>query len=138
MSARRAARAHAREDRRPSTAEGPSLTDEGVPQALAIGRCVEVWAPEGTGAPYAPHITAHGRWSRVAHSWRAASGLEDRDAWRLLPAGGAPWSTATDPDQAAERLARAGCTLADLPRLRTEADLLLLTHSKENPNDVRR
>ena len=84
-----------------------------MPPVLAVGRLIEVWAADG-----ASWTSAWVRYSRARFAWE-----DENPAPRALcRAGGAPWST-TDREEAyvRDRLARHGVTVADLPRLRSEA-----------------
>lgn len=122
MSARREARARIPFAARP--AEDGGLR---VPASFLIGRCVEVWAEQGKPQPN--YFSAMRRYNDARNAWGQARGLDDLDLQSAIPHG-APWSadymTATGKsEQVTERFSRAGCTTADIPWLRAEADDLL-------------
>lgn len=113
MSARRQARGRAAD---------LSGSADGLPRVLALGRCVEVWQARPGDV-----IGGYGRFSAVRLWWLRTEGVRDgATQWRLIPSE-APWSiddsTILGRDEAwiAERLAGAGCTRADLPKLQREA-----------------
>jgi hypothetical protein len=126
MSARREARAKVPVLERPSS-QGR------VPAALSIGRCVEVWADPQADDPQA---SARRRFEMARARWAASVGADDQEILTLVPAsaawsleyltyrGQAERSERTVSEVVAERLGRAGCTLADLPWLVEEADEL--------------
>lgn len=89
-----------------------------MPACLLVGRCVEVWAPGY--APAAGYLSGWRRFGVVAEWWRRSADRADNPR----RSAGAPWSVTTDPVRAAERLAAAGVTLADLPDLAAEATRL--------------
>ena len=96
---------------------------DGIPAALLVGRCVEVWGVEADDA-----MGAFSRWRR-ARSWWIATNQIDRPDTLPLPRGGAPWSyyqllSHGDEARADARLAAAGATAADLDRLRGQAERL--------------
>jgi hypothetical protein len=110
MSARRQARAPA------------AVTAGGVPRALAVGKCIEVWAAPGS---HFPHWSAIRRYDAARRAWLEMAGIEDRESWRLI-SDHAPWSAEyVGPQRAQERLAGADTSIRDVPRLRREADRLL-------------
>lgn len=126
MSARRQARA--RDVAHAVTGAG------GVPRALLVGRCIEVWAedPKDVAAP----SSTMRRFSAGREWWLAHAGIDDSlDARPLIPTG-SPWSAtylATAPPHAAqnearllERLAEARVAITDLSTLRREAKALLI------------
>lgn len=144
MTARREARVRESPPRVPrAKARAARLTSTGVPQALAVGPLVEVWAegepPEGWGFGNAFHgvISAAGRWSAARRAWLKAQGIGDRrEGCEAIPYQ-APWTLGglSHAGQAeaigrpvaeivAERLRAAGCTRLDLPALREQADQL--------------
>lgn len=101
----------------------------GVPPAeLLIGTCVEVWAGEDC-EPWPPRFSAQRRHRAARRAWAAANGLDEAGSCRAMPAGG-PWSVESWIAQGRraevdERLARAGCVLADVPGLRAAATAYL-------------
>jgi len=122
-SARRLARARA------IPAPGAGLSD-GIPAALVVGRCIEVWGTEPDDA-----MGAFSRWGRARSWWLKANDIERPDTLPI-PTSGAPWSvSALDPHRAAERLAIAGATLDDLDHLRAQAQQL---HARAVADDTRR
>lgn len=120
MSERRKARAR-------SGSAGVAAGREGVPQALLVGRLIEVWAPDGKNAVGAMSpFTVSRRW------WLAEAGITSTADAQKLVRMGIPWSIEQlvhdDPAQverARERLKAAGVTQRDIPRLRREAAALL-------------
>lgn len=123
MSARRQARAR---DVSPAVS-----SVGGVPRSLLIGACIEVWGADSSGAGFSPPgFSARRRFGAVRLWWLDQLGLEPgREAFKTIPPAGAPWSMEYliyrgVEDLASERLARAGCTLHDVPDLRHEATQL--------------
>jgi hypothetical protein len=108
----------------------PEVTAPGVlPTEFAIGACIEVWAeevPAQAGTHPVFPINAHGRYLRAFRAWADKAGIsQGRDRFALRP-GSAPWSIEYLTEQGrsrdvAERLARAGTTTSDIPRLRRTA-----------------
>jgi len=109
----------------------------GIPRPLLIGACIEAWAADDA---VIPSLSARRRFSDVRRWWLDAAGiLPGREAFETIPPPGAPWSVEylSYRGQAArvgrpvkvlvaERLARAGCTVADLGALNVEAEQLWL------------
>jgi hypothetical protein len=82
MTARRQARAR--------DVAAVATTVGGVPRALAVGRCIEVWAedPDAVNAPYA----AMRRFSTARRWWLEQAGVESvAEGCQLVPLG-SPWS----------------------------------------------
>lgn len=137
MSARREARA------RVDVALGAA---GGLPAALAVGPVTEVWGVDV--AEEDPHSVilisrTNRRYRAVRSWWMQGNGIDDAASWKLLPARRV-WSAAflieqDRGDDVAERLARSGCTVQDLPRLRAQADKLLASAGAPGrPRGVRR
>ena len=113
--------------------EPPSTGPGGVPAALLVGRCIEVWGDPASEAR--PDCSAFTRFSRARTWWLQSAGIdrpEDQD--RLVPGAPIPWSalyllersrTEAAGQQLADlvhgRLSAAGATLANLDDLRAEA-----------------
>lgn len=109
MSARRQARQRTPVLERP---QGPA----GVPAALAIGRCVEVWADPSHPTP---SWSATRRFNLAREAWARQAEAEDAEARALIP-DGSPWSL--DHKAGAARFAAAGYDLADVAELAAQAD----------------
>lgn len=94
--------------------ERPKLTSYGVPAALAVGPCIEVWSGRTErGNPFRdPAQLAASRYGRAVDRWVAASGIDRAERFRLVPAM-APFSALDRP------------VPGDLAALRTEAAELL-------------
>lgn len=112
--------------------EPPSAPGSTVPRAFLVGRCIEVWAE-----PDNP-ISAMRRFNRARAGWLDRHGVSDDRAKQELVPHAAPWSVEfmlyrghaeqvgrSTHDLVTERLARAGCTVEDVPALRREALALL-------------
>ncbi len=92
--------------------------DGAPPVELRVGTCIEVWsAGDGPAA-----MSAWRRHRAARRAWAEQHGIGVAEMCRVMPAG-APWSAAFlietgRGDEVDECLARAGVTVADLPRLR--------------------
>lgn len=96
----------------------PAITVAGTSWVFQLGACVEVW---GSAARYLQVLEAVDPVSTDRHRVVAAWSIDGR-VWsprRLRPAPQADRSF-----DAAARFASIGCALADIPELRTEAELL--------------
>lgn len=107
----------------------------GVPAALQIGACIEVWADPKSQSPSA--ISAWRRYSMARNWWLESAGLDDQaEATDLFP-GRSPWCFAhLSYIGQAERVGRpvdeivdemltsVGVTRADVHELRVEAQAL--------------
>lgn len=117
MSARREARARVPVEVR---------TKGHVPAALAIGRCIEVWADP---AVEFAHYSAMRRFGVAREHWGHLMGLNDLELQDAI-SHGAPWSAdylidTGRGDYVLERFARADCTPSDIPDLQADAARLL-------------
>lgn len=95
-----------------------------VPPELAVGALAEVWAEHGH-----PHDlgTALGRYQQSLGAWQRAEGLSVAEMCAAVAGPRSPWSLATYDAKgraadADDRLARAGVTRTDVPRLRRAAE----------------
>lgn len=108
----------------------------GIPRCLALGPCVEVWAPADLVDAW-PHVaaivSARRRFGIARRQWVEESGMDPGKSWALLP-GGRVWSTATAANSSA-RLRAIGCNRSDLSALAEEADEL---HSRAELDDPRK
>jgi hypothetical protein len=119
--------------------------DGSVPRCLLVGRLVEAWGlPELHPDPrtVAALMAAKSRFRTVRLWWLDQQGISYHDGWSVLPSG-APWSAsaliaAGQEAQVRARLAPAGCTLADLDDLTTEARGMYDTAYKRAAAEVRR
>jgi hypothetical protein len=114
VSARRQARGH--------DPIGGVVSAGGVPRALAVGKCIEVWSAVDS---HFPHWSAMRRYSAARQAWLEVAGIADQESWQFI-ADGAPWSVEyIGPQRAQERLAGVDVNIRDVPRLRSEAQRLL-------------
>lgn len=102
-------------------------TSDGVPRCLVIGRLIEVWGLPDLADVQSIRAASHARqrFGTVRRWWLQTSGIEDQKGWKVIPAGAA-WSLEylTAHGKAADataRLARADCTVSDLPDLAADA-----------------
>jgi hypothetical protein len=106
----------------------------GVPACLQVGPCIEVWAAFGVERL---DLSAWRRFRDVREWWLDQAGVTDRKRRAELFPSCIPWSVKflsyrgqaervgrPAEDIVADRLARAGCTVADLPALADEAQRL--------------
>ncbi len=100
----------------------PRTPASGVPPELAIGRCIEVWAEDGTD-----RLSAFRRYAEARTAWENERGLSRQESDRLLPRhAGSPWSAnyLTKQGRGAvvrDRLALHGVTVDQLEQLRAAA-----------------
>ena len=111
-----------REARRARTVTAAVSAAGGVPVVLLVGPCIEVWADP---AAEQPPFSAMRRFSVVWSWWLEGAGVESRERCQIIPTGN-PWSAAylVGTGRLADRLARAGVTVDDLPQLALEAQAL--------------
>ncbi|HEY3530393.1 MAG TPA: hypothetical protein VGK78_14700 [Nocardioides sp.] len=108
-------------------------TTGGVPRALMLGPCLEVWADEDAEVPQA---SAMRRFSAAREAWAAREGIglaevntqvRSRSPWSiqyLSYRGQAERVGRPVRELVNQRLAAVGCTLADLSQLADEAETL--------------
>ena len=107
---------------------------DGVPACLQVGPCIEVWAAFGVERP---DVSAFRRFRDVREWWLDQAGVTDANRRAELFPSCIPWCVEflsyrgqakrvgrPVVDIVADRLARAGCTVADLPALADEAQRL--------------
>jgi hypothetical protein len=65
---------------------------EGPPPEIALGACIEVWAPDGHVGEW-PHFAAWRRYRDGRHMWEEMAGVDPKQSYQLVP-GGAPCARA--------------------------------------------
>ena len=136
MTERRAARARIPLSGRPGGA---------VPRCLLIGRCIEVWSADGGSTDFSSAMRRFSTVRRyVLDRLKVTTVTEQCQAVPL----GSPWSAdflisrerqgRSSEARVTEHLARAGCTVHDLPRLRDDAEALLTEAEANRPAPYRR
>lgn len=105
----------------------PQLQAGGIPAALALGRCIEVWGSHDDSENGSSiHMSAFSRWDRVRRWWLETNGITDTaEQCRLVPFG-SPWSidylnVEGRGDWFLEKFRAIGATPADVPALREQA-----------------
>lgn len=82
--------------RRRQPAQAAAATVDEVPDCLRAGACIEVWAPDATGAGFdAPWWVARRAYRAALDLWRQVHGVTFSDHARMprvLTFGGRPWS----------------------------------------------
>lgn len=110
-----------RDKRPPQRASGPVQ----APAELLLGALAEVWAEHGHRHDLGGSF---GRYQRALRDWETSEGLTTAEMCAAVAVPRSPWSVATHDSEgraaaADDRLARAGVTRADLPRLRRAAEV---------------
>lgn len=120
---------------------------DGIPRCLLIGRCIEVWSNDGGDSD--PYSTTRRFQTVRRYVLDRIGGVRTADEEDDVIPRGSAWSAGFTmrPEQqvgrsgaaeVAERFALAGCTLHDLPRLRDEAEGLLIEAEANPPTKERK